>query len=877
MKEPRKLDSLFTDLDPLGPGTRKDFFASKSYPLTGGASQDSLSNVGFEDSMWDGCATNNTNTLSELSFTNPPVPSSSQVPVPPLQGGSQRRISENSLRVALPPEEGRLSVSPGDAGLNPHSSYGSILELEASPRRYRNNDLHELYSTSQDSPSVSSRYGDCKDSSVDSSLNIPMPLEPPPALPERPPKSSSMSPPPLPPKKQTQHTNMSSFSNFGRPDPPESAREAYEFVPSFTPDLHPTTRSDIPSFHEVNETSPANSSREITVSDLVKMNVLELSQKLGEGRLPQHLSGLSLVELVEYIGNHTPGQESEPPPTKHRSGQFNIPGSNGETRPPLGGSESKQSLPFPSLGSQVGEEQRWQHHAEIAISESNSEMYKSSTYSVNSLSGLSVSVSPSFSNSYKHVPEKPLDGGFEDDFSPFTLNLQTKNQSQLVETTNKNNNDQSASYDRYAVFRELQLEEELVNAWKSPTEESTKDIEDEEQEPEPEEDEAPVEEIEEESKEEVEEEEDDAYFYTNDKERPELCYPVYSGETSPATRTDSRSGRSPSVEGELEKGEEKEKSNLNLSQAETEPSQQQSFYETRGDEGDFHNNNGDDSDRMGWANFEENTAKNFEFSSFLSKDEQDRILGKKSLFGAEFIRKDSYTKLSDCPTDNTSQEELDQKARFSIQSPKTLRDLPSTASSFQARYQNFKRFDQQPPSPRSPKASFKSQRLPPEADPFEAEWEPAFYTRHPGAEDGGSRPDCWDLSFQSDGGRHRRPTGQHPNLEEAFPPERLRSGRSSRASSESIFNNPFNDNFVAQNNGRTASATPPVYEGDRLSNTSDLSFHSGEILQSADIFDRESGFDDATFKIEAKTKISKSDSVNIFSVAEDPFDDDFFK
>ena len=41
----------------------------------------------------------------------------------------------HSLRVALPPEDGgRLSVSPGDQGLNPQNSYGSILELEASPR-----------------------------------------------------------------------------------------------------------------------------------------------------------------------------------------------------------------------------------------------------------------------------------------------------------------------------------------------------------------------------------------------------------------------------------------------------------------------------------------------------------------------------------------------------------------------------------------------------------------------------------------------------------------------------------------------------------------------------------------------------------------------
>ena len=84
--------------------------------------------------------------------------------------------------------------------------------------------------------------------------------------------------------------------------------------------------------------------------------------------------------------------------------------------------------------------------------------------------------------------------------------------------------------------------------------------------------------------------------------------------------------------------------------------------------------------------------------------------------------------------------------------------------------------------------------------------------------------------------------------------------------------------WYLHNNGRTASATPPVYEGDRISNTSDLSFQSGEILNSVDIFEGGAGFDDATFRVEAKTsKVTKSDSVNIFSTADDPFDDDFFK
>ena len=81
--------------------------------------------------------------------------------------------------------------------------------------------------------------------------------------------------------------------------------------------------------------------------------------------------------------------------------------------------------------------------------------------------------------------------------------------------------------------------------------------------------------------------------------------------------------------------------------------------------------------------------------------------------------------------------------------------------------------------------------------------------------------------------------------------------------------------------GRAVTDTPPVFEGevpsDRMSNASDYSFQSGEFIDSQDIFERQNEFSDASFKVHAKTKIPKSDSVNIFNVNEDPFDDEFFK
>merc|ERR1711994_927514 len=55
--------------------------------------------------------------------------------------------------------------------------------------------------------------------------------------------------------------------------------------------------------------------------------------------------------------------------------------------------------------------------------------------------------------------------GFEDDFSRFEPTSASAPGTQQQEEA------RGAQYDRYAVFRELQMEEEISNAWRSPTEE----------------------------------------------------------------------------------------------------------------------------------------------------------------------------------------------------------------------------------------------------------------------------------------------------------------------------------------------------------------------------------------------------------------------
>ena len=70
------------------------------------------------------------------------------------------------------------------------NNYGSNLELEASPRRFRKQEIPDFYTAAPDSLMSSSyqsgRYEGSEYESLDS--NIPIPSKPPPALPKRPPK-----------------------------------------------------------------------------------------------------------------------------------------------------------------------------------------------------------------------------------------------------------------------------------------------------------------------------------------------------------------------------------------------------------------------------------------------------------------------------------------------------------------------------------------------------------------------------------------------------------------------------------------------------------------------------------------------------------------
>ena len=1005
------LASLFTDLDPLGSGKskpfmdRKDFFNdSKAKKSMTGASEDSLNNVGlgFSDSIFE--PTNPS--MLESTYTNSvlsssmssrysdqlwaTLPSRPAVPTihtaawdPPPPHRPPARPSQpphghrsTSLRVALPPEEGRRSASPSASCIKTQNSnaYGSILELEASPRRYRNKELREFYYSSQDSPTYS-RTGSndyAEGSSIDSSLNLPPPMEPPPALPERLPKLTSLSPPPLPPKKQSGGHPPLLTSSLGPPlsrlplaPPHNESFDIYDFIPDLA------RNSSTPDLLDAAPPLPAREP-ELTVQDLTSMSVVELAQKLAEGRLPAALSGLSLLQLVEHVAKA--GRQEQQP---------QLPSSSAPT--------SHYMTMQPSFSDNFGDNflagsQQVQHSHYIYAEPLEEEQPE--TPPLPRLSPLPPSPRPP--SSQPPASHSSSVHGFEDDFSQFgrqplssplptAPSAPSPNPSPAPTLGSLPTVAAATSYehDRYAVFRELQLEEELVNAWKSPTEdgmsvedlmgqqeeeekcvvedlmgreEADEEVEavgsiedlmeqqvDEEQYEEPEQYEEAEEEL-------NQEEEQGDLFYAPSEEV--LAEDTGSSENSPCSHSDlgsrrSNDDRGGSNDGSNEQEVEEEAfeppaydppvldhhldhpviSNGNLPQKEKqEPGNENDAFEDNfytaedGSEQAEDNSMFKSSFGDGWATFEESSGdKTSEFSDFLSKDDQDKILSQNSHQSSLLEnRTEVYSKLQeDQPPDqgysSREQEPAEAETRSRFQSPKALRDLPNPTAALQARYLNFKRFDQQ--QEESPKATFSAQRLPEEQeDPFDADWEPAFYTRRSQSTDpehGEPEGGGWHLTTPRPGTEPPRqwssvhawrdppppplPVRSGLNIEEAFPPARpAKSSRhsSSRGSSDSIFNNPFADNFVMNSLGvgsRGVSATPPVFEGqevqcDRISNASDLSFHSrDEFLESQDVFEKKNAFTSG-FKVQAKTmKLPKSESVDIFSVQADPFDDDFFK
>ena len=258
----------------------------------------------------------------------------------------------DSLKVSLPPQEsnahsnnanpnipstaaptGTDSTRPGSQ--QDEDSYGSIPHLEASPRRYNNKhkEMCEFqYDTTGPTLSVPVR---CPGDGSSPNSDIP------PKLPEKPSKkTTSSSPPPLPPKKpmpqysqpfgsQQHYKTLTGVHYLNRPhtgeEPPPDiigGHDIYDFPPMpMVGSMKLDQKVARQCITDILQTKPNSTSmvqdaskqphtEVLTVEALSRMSVMELNEKMQSGQLPSSMKGLSIFELVEYIGKHMKqGQE----------------------------------------------------------------------------------------------------------------------------------------------------------------------------------------------------------------------------------------------------------------------------------------------------------------------------------------------------------------------------------------------------------------------------------------------------------------------------------------------------------------------------------------------------------------------------------------
>ena len=364
--------------------------------------------------------------------------------------------TDTTLKVSLPPDTAQEGQEPDN------SRYGSIPHLEASPRRYN-------------------RLKDQAEYHYDTSgTHLPLPTaaaEVPPKLPEKPNrKNTQASPPPLPPKKPSK--GLIGVTSFNQPSlnesPPQpdviSGHDIYDFPPmpmlgSLKIDKEEAKQcfEDILQSTEVKKDSHETVSA-MSVEELSKMSLIDLNAKLQSGQLPEEMKGMSILELVEYISEemkrntlNTCNNEEPKSTVSAMKPSFsdNFVCDN-VVEPPertLERGPEREDPPLSSTSKEIG-------------------------FAFPNVSDTTNTIANT------HEPHAP-NSGFEDDFTPFSVSQA----SQRVETslsipnTSSRPESQAASehsvlsqkpendYDKYAVFRELQMEEELIRAWRTPSEE----------------------------------------------------------------------------------------------------------------------------------------------------------------------------------------------------------------------------------------------------------------------------------------------------------------------------------------------------------------------------------------------------------------------
>lgn len=438
--------------------------------------------------------------------------------------------NDSSLRLSMLPDNSQpvateVKVTTEDpSNTEDNGRYGSIPQLEASPRRYnrlKDQDLYH-YDTSGSSLPVPGS-GNVR------GLPIAEQQELPPKLPEKPSRRTNQSsPPPLPPKKPTTKALIGVIrytSNRDAYEPPPqpdvvSGHEIYDFPPMpmigslkmdkeeakhCIQDILKSNTDDVFREHEQQEDKIST----VSVEELSKMSLIDLNAKMLSGQLPEEMKGMSIVELVDFI-NESMKRKTEAAASTAIKPSFsdnfvcdNLPKTSEEHQvpnsvspgPPLSATSKEVGFAFPAKDQ------------------------PSAPYPLPSSQGQASAVS----------------SGFDDDFTPFSINNASHHfDTNLARPESQATSDHSVlsqsrpdEYDKYAVFRELQMEEELIKAWKTPSDEEKEEVTEE-----------PIEQ--EEVKHTAEQDEydlEDQEFDQNHHQPPPVC----SSEGSPCSRSDTQS------------------------------------------------------------------------------------------------------------------------------------------------------------------------------------------------------------------------------------------------------------------------------------------------------------------------------------------------
>ena len=383
--------------------------------------------------------------------------------------------SPNPLQVNLPPEEGRPEEDFSSA------RYGSIPHLDASPRRYRYIDSDECLQS--DSPSSSlivpslNRHGSLSQSRANEASDSP------PKLPERAPKTSHTgAPPPLPPKKPlSNQSSKTSIKNVSMNNVAlmaacfaESVKsdDIYDFPPEpMIGNVNMNQEETKQCISDILKTQPTRQQSKpvlpdlgsVSIEELSRISVMELNEKMIAGLLPRELTGMSIFELVEFVAKHMRIKKEYDEEQKECAIET-IPNNNSQPN-----NSSILDSMKPSFSDNFIAEKLLSKPQGMTcniLSQITSNVTTEIIPGISMPPMLSTQHSTS-SNNQDQLPSK----GFEDDFAHFHLPTSSISGRDSSVSDSLTDQERENAYDKYAVFRELQMEEELLRAWKTPSEE----------------------------------------------------------------------------------------------------------------------------------------------------------------------------------------------------------------------------------------------------------------------------------------------------------------------------------------------------------------------------------------------------------------------